>query len=456
MTNKSAGKMLRLGDGGVEGVAWRPIRFADDTVLQYACSLCEVIVSNTLRLPCKHVLCETCLSSLGKDGGGGGGNCPLDQKRFDGKECTKNLLPAWKVNNFKAYCWNQVEGCQFVGPLTGLLRHYEGECSFHRAQCPRCGARVLRTGLAAHYAADCRSSDPTAANGQGSPEAGGPSRPQAVNAGFEDNRTPQRKPHQENVPTLCNQVQELTVQETNCRDALLPKAAEASTGKQQVQNRGCAEAEGEPATTLDKLRLQIEALIRRLEQHYAEEGRRTRGPGSLEIRHAFKKLELAANESLALLEEMGSTTMPPKGWYWKTRGKGKSLGYFFDLKNADKFFNPSSDSCKVVFPQATRWHSRDAHFTIVVKANGPHRRLEVLLRFGSTLEAPCKDLDLFQVWLFDQATRNTWSTIDCANKAEVLAKGLKCAHIFFISQSQLQESGSFERGEATIYVQVSA
>ncbi|KAL3207288.1 hypothetical protein MRX96_010308 [Rhipicephalus microplus] len=58
--------------------------------------------------------------------------------------------------DLKVYCWNEANGCQFVGPMEEMLRHYDNdECQFHVVRCFRCGARVLHRKLSAHYLSAC-------------------------------------------------------------------------------------------------------------------------------------------------------------------------------------------------------------------------------------------------------------------------------------------------------------
>ncbi|KAH7974518.1 hypothetical protein HPB49_016381 [Dermacentor silvarum] len=55
----------------------------------------------------------------------------------------------------KVRCWNARYGCDFSGPLRGLLDHFEQDCSFHAVTCPRCQNMQLRSKLAAHYRGGC-------------------------------------------------------------------------------------------------------------------------------------------------------------------------------------------------------------------------------------------------------------------------------------------------------------
>ncbi|KAH6921857.1 hypothetical protein HPB50_005418 [Hyalomma asiaticum] len=138
----------------VSGANWRPTRFADElTLVRYACCVCRVIPSTTVLLPCSHALCEQCLAGCVVQDGGS--VCPVDHEPFSEDECQKNRLPAKKKRNLQAHCWNEGDGCEFVGTIEAVLLHFDRECAFHAIQCPRCEQRILRKDIAAHYVARC-------------------------------------------------------------------------------------------------------------------------------------------------------------------------------------------------------------------------------------------------------------------------------------------------------------
>ncbi|KAH7974441.1 hypothetical protein HPB49_015539 [Dermacentor silvarum] len=155
----------------VSGVNWRPTRFVDELVLaRYACCVCHVIPTTTVVLPCCHALCEECQAGCVVEGGGS--VCPLDGEPFSEDECETCHLPAKKKRDLKAHCWNEAHGCDFVGPLEALLRHFEAECTFHSFPCQRCGEDVPNTKLAAHYISGCRRASSSAAEAKSSGQGG--------------------------------------------------------------------------------------------------------------------------------------------------------------------------------------------------------------------------------------------------------------------------------------------
>ncbi|XP_075526408.1 uncharacterized protein LOC142558136 [Dermacentor variabilis] len=138
----------------VSGVNWRPTRFVDEPVAaRYACCVCHLIPTTTILVPCGHALCDQCQrGSVTQDGGN---VCPLDGEPFCEDECQKVQLPERRKQKLAAHCWNEVHGCDFVGPLAALLGHFEAECSFHVLPCERCGETVRNSELAAHYIGGC-------------------------------------------------------------------------------------------------------------------------------------------------------------------------------------------------------------------------------------------------------------------------------------------------------------
>ncbi|KAH8031263.1 hypothetical protein HPB51_014475 [Rhipicephalus microplus] len=153
------------------GVNWRPTRFQDElTVIRYACCVCHVVPNTTVVLPCSHTLCEQCLTGcIVQDGGS---ICPLDADPFCEDECQKLKLPDRKKTNLKAHCWNEADGCEFVGTIDAVLLHFDSECAFHAVQCSRCERRMLRTHIAAHYITGCSRNASSASGTQAHKEAG--------------------------------------------------------------------------------------------------------------------------------------------------------------------------------------------------------------------------------------------------------------------------------------------
>ncbi|KAH8031261.1 hypothetical protein HPB51_014473 [Rhipicephalus microplus] len=157
----------------VSGANWRPTRFEDEfTLSRYACCTCHVIPSTTVLLPCSHALCEQCLAGCVVQDGGN--VCPLDAEPFCEDECQRWQLPARKKQNLKAHCWNEADGCQFVGPIEAVLVHYDRECAFHAVQCTNCEQRLLQTDIATHYISGCSKNASCARDAQSNRHDGSP------------------------------------------------------------------------------------------------------------------------------------------------------------------------------------------------------------------------------------------------------------------------------------------
>ncbi|KAG0422777.1 hypothetical protein HPB47_001440 [Ixodes persulcatus] len=81
--------------------------------------------------------------------------CPLDTAKFDKDAVEKLRLRPGQLLKLSVSCWNAEHGCNFVGPVSELLDHFEKECIHHRASCPKCHQDVPRMGLVQHCVRDC-------------------------------------------------------------------------------------------------------------------------------------------------------------------------------------------------------------------------------------------------------------------------------------------------------------
>ncbi|XP_049513726.1 uncharacterized protein LOC119431190 isoform X3 [Dermacentor silvarum] len=287
----------------VSGVNWRPTRFADDLMLtRYACCVCHVIPSTTIVLPCCHALCEQCQAgSVVQDGGS---VCPLDAEPFCEDECQKWQLPERKKQNLKAYCWNEAHGCNFVGPLAALLRHFEEECAFHTFPCQQCGESVPNSQLAAHYIGGCS---------KGSWPGGATVVTDDVAAARKDVAEPRRNAYQDDISTLQSQVNELTqaariqgaqLEELN---AALAASLESLNGNVELAAEKFSEIIGEASQTHQRM-LSWKPEERSLAKESEGIGRASRSdaetPWREETRDILRNLEICARESLSFLECM--------------------------------------------------------------------------------------------------------------------------------------------------------
>ncbi|XP_042144757.1 uncharacterized protein LOC8051328 [Ixodes scapularis] len=129
---------------------WRPMLFQEAVIAQSACSLCGLVSRKAVKLPCAHTLCSECQADCVQRGN----CCPLDQGSFCEDDLIQHELSEAYLGKRRVACWNASHGCGFVGPVSGLVDHYQG-CAFHAVSCPRCESHVLRSGIVDHCRDDC-------------------------------------------------------------------------------------------------------------------------------------------------------------------------------------------------------------------------------------------------------------------------------------------------------------
>ncbi|XP_037522301.1 uncharacterized protein LOC119399568 [Rhipicephalus sanguineus] len=138
------------------GVDWRPTQLADHlpSALQ-DCSLCGGVEPTTITLPCSHAFCDNCLRAS-KESEDGEHLCVLDGRPFVLDENVVRKKCSTKDAAFiKVACWNSCYGCDFIGPVSLLPEHFEEDCKFHPAVCPRCKVTMLLADLPGHYRSSC-------------------------------------------------------------------------------------------------------------------------------------------------------------------------------------------------------------------------------------------------------------------------------------------------------------
>nr|XP_037273586.1 TNF receptor-associated factor 6-B-like [Rhipicephalus microplus]XP_037273587.1 TNF receptor-associated factor 6-B-like [Rhipicephalus microplus] len=132
-------RVHRFRDIPIKGVNWQPTHFVDEVPISRLCGLCLMIPKRTVRLPCAHFLCESCLAVNSQ---GGGGRCPLDDKPFEKARCASYDMPIGTAKALQVYCWNEAQGCKFEGALKDMLRHYNNNCLFRSYEGSKCGEAV--------------------------------------------------------------------------------------------------------------------------------------------------------------------------------------------------------------------------------------------------------------------------------------------------------------------------
>ncbi|KAL3245372.1 hypothetical protein MRX96_046962 [Rhipicephalus microplus] len=202
-------RVHRFREHPIAGVNWRPTRFVAEVPSSRVCGLCRMIPKRIVLLPCEHTLCQSCYAASWQ---GCSGLCPLDQEPFEEAECSDCDLPTRKWNALKVYCWNESHGCQFSGTMEDMLRHYETECTFHLAECLRCGEPVLHKELAGHYVAGCSVTGSTAGPGK-TPSKSRALTLEDVTAAFEEMKSLLNDSNSDELlPVIQSQVNELKEQ----------------------------------------------------------------------------------------------------------------------------------------------------------------------------------------------------------------------------------------------------
>lgn len=196
-------------EGVVTGANWRAAKFVSPVPPQHTCSLCRVISRVTWLLPCFHALCESCLNTSVEEGSS---LCPLDDKRFAEGECQRIQLRTHAAENLKACCWNEAQGCTFVGTLQDILTHYEQQCIFHAVSCPRCNERVLQKDLPRHYKEGCNGGTAGSATENATLRQGLELSAEDMRTCVEELKALIRDPYQDKLPALQSQMNELLEQ----------------------------------------------------------------------------------------------------------------------------------------------------------------------------------------------------------------------------------------------------
>lgn len=143
--------------GFERGVDWRPTQLADPVPSTlHACSLCGGVQRTTNVLPCLHAFCDNCLQASEAESQECDMRCLLDGISFVcEREIVRKECSAEDAASLKVVCWNACYGCDFMGPVSSLPEHFEENCSFHPAVCPRCNVTMLLTDLPGHYQTGC-------------------------------------------------------------------------------------------------------------------------------------------------------------------------------------------------------------------------------------------------------------------------------------------------------------
>ncbi|CAN8000694.1 unnamed protein product [Ixodes hexagonus] len=133
--------------GFSDEVNGRRFVFQDDAATLPACALCDQISSQWYVLNCSHRFCPNCFTDVVQKTTSTL-RCPLDSRSFRPKQPLEPSEDTTALESSVA-CWNQGHGCDFVGTVTEMVRHFSG-CHQYEVTCQLCGDSVLWPELPAH------------------------------------------------------------------------------------------------------------------------------------------------------------------------------------------------------------------------------------------------------------------------------------------------------------------
>ncbi|KAG0443187.1 hypothetical protein HPB47_015199 [Ixodes persulcatus] len=104
-------------------------------------------------LECAHVFCPTCMNEIMVNSPAT--VCPLDKLAFEDARVSRDSSSAEYVVSCKSYCLNKATGCNYVGPVSEMIEHYDSECSFHKVRCRVCKRSTTRANVLTHVRDGC-------------------------------------------------------------------------------------------------------------------------------------------------------------------------------------------------------------------------------------------------------------------------------------------------------------
>ncbi|XP_077496202.1 uncharacterized protein LOC144107091 [Amblyomma americanum] len=469
-------KMHRL-HGHVAGVNWRPTLFAEDVPHLHVCDLCQMIPKSTVLLPCSHLLCELCHRAIAQTGST---ICPLDREPFAEDECHIIPVPNRKANSLKVHCWNSTQGCEFIGTMEAVLRHYEDNCTFHALECPRCGMSVLHKDLPDHYLTGCLVNSSLTVTEHVSSQDNVLTI-QDVSRALRELKTLLRDPYREFLPSFQSQINELAecVKHQSAQIQEIERKLEQSEQSLKEEMNGIA---GNMSMTIKAdLRCQQDAFTSVLQRSLATtepvaaaDARATQIslPWCHEKQLILRKLELFVHQASMSIEELrqcvkhnvrratafckrvgpsfchvmdNALSMPHQG----REDSVVEVSYLLTITNADVLFESSGPLRK--FATVIQWHRRDTYFILYLLA-GKSRgddQLCLSLKCGGFLETSCLSSAAFTMTVMHGEE----------SKNLVMRKFLLgspfLGHRFLTNLSDLKSGGFVTAGELKIVVVIS-
>ncbi|KAH9375754.1 hypothetical protein HPB48_014638 [Haemaphysalis longicornis] len=223
-------------------------------------------------------------------------------------DCPKFSLPPGTADKLEACCWNESQGCTFIGSLQAVLTHYEEHCVFHVVSCPRCNGSVLQQDLPRHYRAGCHGEAISSSPEQPTLVQGLVLRPAGdTETSLDELKALPRDPYQDKLPEIQRKLDEV-LEETKNIGTQVEELTKTFRGREDRLTRALEELS---TTFSQELRSQLHELPA-CARDMPNVGRNTNGeagmtsandmPWSLEKKHVLRKLELLATDSQAYLE----------------------------------------------------------------------------------------------------------------------------------------------------------
>ncbi|CAN8001319.1 unnamed protein product [Ixodes hexagonus] len=153
---------------------WKTVEFLHPLPVYRICSVCGVVPDMIFSLECGHVFCPTCMNEVMLNSPAT--VCPIDKLAFEDSHVSRDSSSAEYVVSCKSYCLNKATGCNYVGPVSEMIEHYDSECSFHKVRCRICKRPTTRANVLSHVRDGCSANallDEPAATTQGASAATG-------------------------------------------------------------------------------------------------------------------------------------------------------------------------------------------------------------------------------------------------------------------------------------------
>lgn len=128
------------------------IEFQQEVPIYRICSLCGAVPSELYLTKCSHFFCPKCFSKLRDDDVF---MCPMDNQRSLPDQIYHDTTSADILQSFRVACPNKTNGCDHVGPLSGLKEHASA-CGHQSVQCGMCMKEIKRQDVAAHVKNECQ------------------------------------------------------------------------------------------------------------------------------------------------------------------------------------------------------------------------------------------------------------------------------------------------------------